>query len=666
MRRFALLLPALVCQAQAPVQELPASVKQKVLDACFEIVVPKAEGKGITYEKDLPWDLLPFHIRTDAYLSIGTAFAVSSTELVTAFHVLDLLQPSLTYRQFYLRDREKRVFEIDQILASHEQKDVVRFTVKHRTFRSWLDFRPAFDNNLQVWTAGNAFGESIVVRKGDILGTVPEEMDGQFQFIKSSADVNGGNSGGPLVDQDGKVVGVVLRKRDNVSYSLPAAEILNLRPATAVYRNKTTYGFFLLPTPSKPVDRNFTFTLPLHYQALKLKVNEAVRPLYSRNMEALFKAEGMDLFPGNATGDEAVHDFPAKFNPEVAFKDKNSGRWTFSGLEYKTHEFGRNGKLHIAMSNDIMFSRIRKPDDVDLGELQTKPKLMMDLLFKALNIPRDLAGQKIRITSLGEPLRSEHVTDRLGRPWNLNVWHLDFEDQVGIVFSTPTPSGVAMVARFVNSSALEEWVFDLTHLLDFTYLSYSGRLKDWQAFLAHPERLPAALKGLKVSFETGKVAAIDSPWFTGSIPESVLAITPNTNLGINLGFHPHGKEPHNEFRRLVMDEYDTNNYFVLVKHLKPLDGMLESETKTWKEVAKERHPYTQKSFSEDGRTNIAGTYPGEPGANGPRDERPSLFTLYMGREGSVDDQEMKTRYSSLAKALTLRSQHETANASGSK
>lgn len=671
MFRLLRLAAALLClaplSAQAPQgqsAELPSAARQKVMNACFEIVVPKPEERGITYEKELPWDLVPYHIRTDAYISIGTAFAISKTELVTAFHVLDLLRPSLTYQKCYLRDRDKRVYEVDQILASHEQKDVVRFTVKGRTFDTWLGFQSAFSVNLPVWTAGNAFGEGIVIRKGDILGTIPEEMDGQFEFIKSSADVNGGNSGGPLVDQNGDVVGVVLRKRDNVSYSLPSAQFLNLAPGEAVYRNKVTYSFALLPSPSGPQNRNAIFTLPMAYEELRAKVKGAFFQTYQQQMGELFAANGLDAFPGNAVGDEAIHDFPTRWNLEVAFKDQGSGRWCFTAFDYKTHDFGLNGRLHIASANDITFARIRKPDDMELGTLQTSPKLLMDCFFKALNIPRNLAGQKVRITSLGDPARTRRITDRQGRPWDVNVWSLAFEDQVAIVMSTPIPTGVAMLVKFTNSASMEDWSFDLTRMLDFVYVSYHGKLKDWQGFLAHPQRLPQALKGLKVTFAAGKELRVDAPWLTARLPQSQLEISPETGLGFNLGFFPGPSGNWVDFRRLILDEDDTENYFVLVKHLRAGEDSPTADMKSWKEVARQRHPYTQRSFFEDGRTNIAAVHPGPKDAEGPLDQRPALFTLYLGREGSVDDPEMKKRLASILKAITVLPQTAPAPTAG--
>jgi hypothetical protein len=59
-----LLLPTLL-----PAQEsvLPPAVKRTVAAACFEVVIkrPDETKDPLSYEKELPWDLVPFNLRND-------------------------------------------------------------------------------------------------------------------------------------------------------------------------------------------------------------------------------------------------------------------------------------------------------------------------------------------------------------------------------------------------------------------------------------------------------------------------------------------------------------------------------------------------------------------------------------------------------------------------
>src|SRR5512133_2891349 len=225
----ALLLPALLLGPILRAQEtaLAPAVKARVTEASFEVVVlrPDPAKDPVSYEKDLPWDLVPFNIRNDRYISIGTAFAVSKTELVTAHHVFKPVHASMGYQTCFIRDAKQNVWEVDQILALDEQRDMIKFTVKGRTFNRWLELRPGFQVNETVFTVGNAYGEGLVIRPGEVIGTLPEPMRGAWSVLKSSAGVNPGNSGGPLVDPQGRVVGLVQGKKDNICYSLPTEEL---------------------------------------------------------------------------------------------------------------------------------------------------------------------------------------------------------------------------------------------------------------------------------------------------------------------------------------------------------------------------------------------------------------------------------------------------------
>jgi hypothetical protein len=78
--------PFLSCQS-APTYSRPLNAKllHLVNDAVFEVVLEKPVDEQIVYEKEIDWNFVPFAMRNDKYHSIGTAFVVSKTEMITAF-----------------------------------------------------------------------------------------------------------------------------------------------------------------------------------------------------------------------------------------------------------------------------------------------------------------------------------------------------------------------------------------------------------------------------------------------------------------------------------------------------------------------------------------------------------------------------------------------------
>src|SRR5579859_6239257 len=72
----------------AGAETLPPDLIEKIHATTFEVVAAKPVNDPLTYEKPLPFELLPYQIRTDKYYSIGTAFSIGGNRFVTAGHVL--------------------------------------------------------------------------------------------------------------------------------------------------------------------------------------------------------------------------------------------------------------------------------------------------------------------------------------------------------------------------------------------------------------------------------------------------------------------------------------------------------------------------------------------------------------------------------------------------
>jgi len=139
-----LILPILVIlscasgQNKSQVNDLSKAQKDLIYNSCFEVVVEKPVNDSLTYEKELPWDSIPYNIRVDKYYSIGTAFSISETELVSAFHVIDLRRASMMYPKFFIRDANGDVFELDTIESFDTHRDFIKFKVKNKKFTKWF------------------------------------------------------------------------------------------------------------------------------------------------------------------------------------------------------------------------------------------------------------------------------------------------------------------------------------------------------------------------------------------------------------------------------------------------------------------------------------------------------------------------------------------------
>ncbi len=167
----------------------------------------------------------PTKERTDKYRSIGTAFAIGRNRYVTAGHVLMIRTRQPIWSARALRDTAGNVYSIDSVSKYSDREDFAVFTLRQEP----KGVRPLeIDNgakiNDTVFAVGNALGEGVVARDGLYTSDTPEEMNGEWKWLRFSAAASPGNSGGPLIDRKGRVIGVVLRKKSQRESQLRSAD----------------------------------------------------------------------------------------------------------------------------------------------------------------------------------------------------------------------------------------------------------------------------------------------------------------------------------------------------------------------------------------------------------------------------------------------------------
>src|SRR5262249_9147885 len=155
-----------------------------------------------TYEKPPPLELIPFQERNDKYWSVGTAFAIGANQFVTAAHVI-LAGVVTQFGVPSIRDAQGNVYPIERVLKYHEHEDFVVFTVSGNppVVPLATNTQAAVDD--AVLAVGNALGEGVVIRDGLLTSLTPEAKDGKWKWLRFSAAASPGNSGGPLLDDQG-------------------------------------------------------------------------------------------------------------------------------------------------------------------------------------------------------------------------------------------------------------------------------------------------------------------------------------------------------------------------------------------------------------------------------------------------------------------------------
>lgn len=187
---------------------LRKKVIKKIYPGIVEVIIPKQEDKNIVYQRPLPFDQLDYKQRNDKFYAIGTAFFISPTRLISAAHVIAADNYS-TYKDFKIRTNDGEVYDIGKIYRYSTYRDVIEFELKSYPKKvTTLKLQPRVEIGDMVYAVGNAGGEGISTRGGQVSTFTPEPVSGQWDYIRFSSPASPGNSGGPLVNYKGEVVGM--------------------------------------------------------------------------------------------------------------------------------------------------------------------------------------------------------------------------------------------------------------------------------------------------------------------------------------------------------------------------------------------------------------------------------------------------------------------------
>jgi len=107
-----------------------------------------------------------------------------------------------------------------------------------------------------VYAIGNPHGLERTVSEG-ILSTLARQFQG-LPLLQTTTAVNPGNSGGPLFDLQGRVIGVVnlkLTQSEGLNFAIPSERVMSFlrdREAFAYDKDHPNAGYRYLPPPPKP------------------------------------------------------------------------------------------------------------------------------------------------------------------------------------------------------------------------------------------------------------------------------------------------------------------------------------------------------------------------------------------------------------------------------
>jgi hypothetical protein len=195
-------------------------------------------------------------IETDTWISSGTGFVISSDEknvLIATNHHVALPTPPAGSRPAPTGKTSPITVVFDSgmktqqsytgtVVAADAEKDlaVVRVGRTKNLVRPIPYEEPVkLVETMQVYTFGFPFGELLASDKGFPTITIGKASvssfrngpDGELARVQIDGNLNPGNSGGPVVDSKGRLVGIaksILRDGQGIGFAIPASDLTRL------------------------------------------------------------------------------------------------------------------------------------------------------------------------------------------------------------------------------------------------------------------------------------------------------------------------------------------------------------------------------------------------------------------------------------------------------
>ncbi|BDU51546.1 S1 family peptidase [Haliovirga abyssi] len=627
---------------------LDKKIISKINKSVYEVLVKKVEVKGFKYEKELPVKKLSYSNRNDKYYSIGTAFAIGENKFMTAGHVLALDKKTF-FKDFFIRDKNKKVYKIDKVYKYSSNKDFAVFSVKGDVKNEdFLTIKEKFNINQPVFTVGNALGDGIVIRNGVLTSTTPETENGKWNWIRFSAPASPGNSGGPLVDKDGNIIGIILMKskNENLNYALPILETMKFFDNSLVIHKKIGYGFY---NYDKTVNKYYDFKekLPKSINEIRRDITEDYHKEYIENLDAIYKKNKKDFFPNGENSLKIIYDEYTNRFPYVLAKADN-GEWkAFTPKKIEKNELPNESLIQYGQLYDFNMIYFKKPNNIKEKDILDNPTKMLNLALKGLPLYRNFAGEDIRITSVDKQPVSSNYIDAYGRKWIFNTWDLVYNDLQLTTMILPTPSGFVGLSMMGTVDDTYNLKYDFKMISNFVLVSYDGTLKDWKEFLTLKDILQKNLVGLKLDYSkkdnlnlsTGNV----SIKYQNKIP---IKIDEDSYLLVISNFIKNKENVKLGIKGIYVSENEnSNNAFYLLENLRPDDRLDKDYKNSWGKIVDNKYPFDNEVYMNDGQTRIVTTI---------KNNKNKIYSLSFYLEGKQDENEIKNMMNEFKSNLQIK------------
>lgn len=620
---------------------LDADVQRKVREATFEVVMPKPVQQSVTYDK--PWEeLLPFQVRADKYVSIGTAFAIGPNQYATAMHVL-VGTFGDSRGEPMLRDAAGHLYPIAQVTKGSADQDFAVFTLdKQPEGTGFLALNDRPELNGTVYAVGNALGEGIVMREGNYTSDTPEEESGRWKWMRFSAPISGGNSGGPLIDAKGNVIGIVraMRTSENtLNIAVPAALVKSAPDGRVSADSRAVTGFSVFDK-TRAGRFKADIAAPKGFGELSAAYMKAVDDFNTAQLSGLLADNAAETFPRGGGSTRLLHGIYERSAPGIVVQDGN-GNWLVSQPTYTRLDLGHEGWQDSAnFKGHLVFHR-HKPDDIDQAKWYSDARMAREVVLKASPATIHINAENAKVVSLGAPAEDSLFTDSWGRVWQVRAWHVTtwFGSDWLVEFDLPVPDGSVGFESRVSSLGRNAQIQRMKLLTDFFAVSYDGKFSQWQRFLAQRNLLPKPLAASVLQVDYGRSFAFDDRRVAFSYGPELQKIDPGSRLRLDFAFIGEPSGALLDIAGIVAYNTGDRTEVDVFRRGAPAAASSEAAKTDWSKRLRHAHPYDAVALTANDKQMISTIY----GAADAQSAPDVLYTFQYRAETGTPQDQMKAK-----------------------
>lgn len=589
-------------------------ILQLVSDKVYQVIVKKKKDHLVTYTREMPTENLPFELRESSYVSIGSAFSLTPGKYLSCAHVFNL-HLKANPEEFYLKDSKGKIYNVTQVQKYSAHHDVIEFSLADNVALPTLTLDTNHTVGQTVYSIGNALGVGISVRSGVLSSFTFEPDFGEWKNIRFSAPASPGNSGGPLVNGQGKVLGIIQAKseNENLNYAYP----INLLSEVATQKAKVKAKQHFSPYNLREVYTiDFEETLPQKIDALQRNLYAQFSKASKNHAENFFTKYKDQLFHADKKL-ETYLQFQTISKTWQKFLKKRNGMWSSYIPPFDLEKFDDGAELAFAVTGQaeeisVFFAHFLYQTK-KTGQLE---KLLLNpapVAKRAIN--HIIGGLKfgettIEIKDIKEAEETYWYRDQLKRLWRMDFWRLKTYGLTVITACSAYPKGLAchlfppLDSNYEGYGALSLAQYEL----DAWMLSPSGTMEQWKEYLKLPSKYQWPILDT-ANITLSKKNELSLTAIPYALQMQVPAIFNRLEVSVNLGYEEKLPLKMKNHGLSVFDSLG-RTYFYQVPQIKPEITADDSQLVLWKQATNRQAEFSGEVYKDqqEKKLTLVGTW----------------------------------------------------------